>query len=95
MGDIFTDNFNCLLPSFDLPRQRAILHAKECNLSSWLAVLPIEKDQFDLSAQEFCDDLVLHYRKPLLCLSSNCDGCGAPFTVTHALDWRVGGLMGQ
>ena len=28
MSDIFADNFNCLLPSFDLPRQRAILRAK-------------------------------------------------------------------
>ena len=95
MSDIFTDLFNSLLPSFDLHRQRAILRAKECNLSSWLAVLPIEKDQFDLSAQEFRDGLALRYRKPLLCLPSNCDGCGASFTVTHALDCRVGGLVGR
>ena len=95
MSDIFTDLFNSLLPSFDLHRHRAILRAKECNLSSWLAVLPIEKDQFDLSAQEFRDGLALRYRKPLLCLPSNCDGCGASFTVTHALDCRVGGLVGR
>ena len=34
MSDIFANLFNSLLPSFDLHRQRAILRAKECNLSS-------------------------------------------------------------
>jgi len=24
-----------------------------------------------------------------------CDGCGAPFTVEHALDCCIGGLIGQ
>ena len=33
------------------------------------------------------------YRKPLLGLPHACDGCGAPFTVTHALDCCVGGLV--
>ena len=70
-----------LIVSFDLLRQCPILHAKECNLLSWLAVLPIESDQFDLSAQEFHNGLALSYRKPLICLPSNYNGCGAPFTV--------------
>ena len=48
-----------------------------------------------VSAQEFRDGLALRYRKPLLCLPPCCDGCGAPFTIEHALDCRIGGLVGQ
>ena len=48
---------------------------------------------FDLSAQEFRDGLALRYRKPLLSLPSVCDGCGAPFSVDHALDCRFGGVV--
>ena len=70
-----------------------VLCTKEFNVSGWLSVLPLEKDQFDLSAQEFRDALALRYRKPLLNLPGTCDGCGATFTVDHALDCRFGGFV--
>ena len=56
--------------------------------------MPLEKGQFDLAAQEFRDRLALRYRKPLLCLPACCDGCGAPFSIKHALDCHIGGLAG-
>jgi len=34
-------------------------------------------------------------QKPLLCLPPCFDGCGAPFSIEHALDCRIGGLVGQ
>ena len=37
-------NFDDLLPSLDASSQCAILHAKDGNLSSWLAVLPVHRD---------------------------------------------------
>ena len=74
-------------------QQRAILRAKDSNISSWLSVLPSARNQFDLSAQEFRDGLALRYKKPLLCLPSVCDGCGAPFSIEHALDCHFGGLV--
>ena len=74
-------------------QQRAILRAKDSNISSWLSVLPLARNQFDLSAQEFRDGLALRYKKPLLSLPSVCDGCGAPFSIEHALDCRFGGLV--
>ena len=55
--------------------------------------MPLARSQFDLSPQEFRDGLALRYRKPLLSLSSVCDGCGAPFSIEHALDCRFGGLV--
>ena len=46
-----------------------------------------------VSAQGLRDALALRYCKPLLNLPGTCDGCGATFTVDHALDCRFGGLV--
>ena len=69
--------------------------AKLNDLSGWLTVLPMSQDHFDLTAQEFRDALALHYRKPLLNVPSNCDGCGSPFSLDHTLICRKGGLIIQ
>ena len=65
------------------------------DLSGWLTVLPMSQDHFDLIAQQFRDALALRYRKPLLNVPSNCDGCGSPFSLDHALICRKGGLIIQ
>ena len=57
--------------------------------------MPTGQDYSDLTAQEFRDALALHYRKPLLNVPSGCDGCGAPFSLDHALVCRKGGLIIQ
>ena len=62
-------------------------------MSSWLNVLPIAEHHFDLSDREFRDALSIHYRKPLLSLPTNCDGCRAPFDLSHALSCRRGCLV--
>lgn len=72
--------------------QRSMTRNKQ-SLSAWLTTLPILKDDFNLSSVEFRDALCLRYRKPLLQLPPICDGCSAPFTTTHALDCRKGGLV--
>ena len=93
LGVNFDEEFGQLLPLFDSKQQRAISRAKDGNISSWLSVLPLARSQFDLSAQEFRDGLALRYRKPLLSFPAVCDGCGAPFSIEHALDCRFGGLV--
>ena len=65
------------------------------HLSSWLTVLPVGQNHFDLTAQEFSDALALRYRKLLLNLPPYCDGCGAPSSLDHALCCRKGGLIIQ
>ena len=55
--------------------------------------MPLARSQFDLSAQEFRNGLAVHYKKPLLSLSSVCDRCRAPFSIEHALDCCFGGLV--
>jgi len=34
-------------------------------------------------------------KKPLLCLLPCCDGCGVPFSIEHALECQIGGLVGR
>ena len=83
-----------LLDQCDPVRQRSLLRHQK-SLSCWLNVLPVQRDRFNLSAVDFCDSLCLRYMKPLLNLPASCDGCGAPFTTSHALDCRKGGLIIQ
>ena len=78
----------------DLIHQRCLLRNQK-SLSTWLTALPISKDGFNLSSYEFRDALCVRYLKPLTQLPSNCDGCGSPFTTSHALDCRKGGLVIQ
>ena len=93
LNERFNAKFELLLLQLDPFQQHAVLHAKDYNLSSWLSVLPLARDQFNLSPLEFRDALALHYRKPMLNLHGCCDGCGATFTIDHALDCRFGDLV--
>ena len=48
-----------------------------------------------LTAMSVMNATSLRYMKPLLQLPSHCDGCGSPFSTSHALDCRKGGLVTQ
>ena len=62
----------------------------------WLANCPTCSERsFQFTAVEFRDALCLRYLKPLLDLPPVCDGCGVPFTTSHALDCKKGGLIVQ
>uniref|UniRef100_A0A1X7T7L5 Uncharacterized protein n=1 Tax=Amphimedon queenslandica TaxID=400682 RepID=A0A1X7T7L5_AMPQE len=84
--------FTNTLTQLDGNYQRTITRARD-SLSSWLNVLPTVWDNFDLSPNEFRDALCLRYAKPLLNLPHSCDGCCSPFTTSHALDCKKGGLV--
>ncbi len=85
--------FDDIISRTDHMQQRAVCRAKEEKMSSWLNVIPVAKHHFDLSAQEFRDSLAIRYKKPLLEIPPNCDGCNAPFDLSHALSCRTGGLV--
>ena len=55
--------------------------------------MPFAKHRFDLSAMEFRDALSIRYCRTSLALPALCDGCGAPFTLEHALDYKKVGLV--
>ena len=56
-------------------------------------MLPLARHHFDLSAQEFRDALAIRYKRSLVNVPELCDGCGAVFSLSHALSCRKGGLV--
>ena len=78
LGATLDEEFEQLLGLFDCMLQHAILWAKDCNISSWL--------EANLICQHKSWMVALCYKMPLLSLPSVYDGCGAPFSIEHALD---------
>jgi len=76
-------------------QQRAVQVISRHKVSAWLTAPPVKRHHFDLSANEFRDALALRYRRPLCRTPTTCDGCGEPFSMTHALDCKKGGLIIQ
>ena len=87
--------FDDMSTRIDQQQYCAVCRAKDDKMSSWLTVNPVAKHHFDLTAQEFRDALAIRYRKPLLEIPPHCDGCNAPFDLSHALSCRKGGLVTQ
>jgi len=87
------DLFNEIITSFSPAQQRALKNISKEKASGWLTVLPLAKHHFDLSEAEFRDGLSMRYRRALLKSPAYCDGCGAVFNLTHALDCKKGGLV--
>ena len=56
-------------------------------------MLPLESDGFDLSATQFHDQLAIRCHHEPAGLPAECDGCGAPFSLQHGLDYMKGGLV--
>lgn len=60
---------------------------------NWLSTMPNHLNSTTLSAEEFRDNLRMRYGLTPLNLPCHCDGCGANFTVTHAMSCRNGGRV--
>ena len=71
------------------------MRAVDGKTSGWLNIMFIARHQFDLSAFELRDALTMRYCRPLLRMPSSCDGCGAQFSLEHALDCKKGELITQ
>ena len=93
--DQFRLLLSSLLPGLPSLTSRAVQRAVDSHTSGWLNVLPLAHHHFDLSAQQFRDALCLRYHRPLSLMPASCDVCGGDFSLTHALDCRMGGLVTQ
>jgi hypothetical protein len=62
---------------------------------AWLTQMPSKLNGTILSKDEFCDNVRLRYGLRPINLCERCDGCGAGFSVDHALSCRKGGLVVQ
>ena len=71
----------CLL--LDPPRSCAHTHNPTCDIGAWLSVMPTEHDNFDLTAQKFCDAFAVRYKKSPLSVPCQCDGCGTSSLLDH------------
>ena len=58
-NDLYNDLFSTISCKLDPTHLRAFHRSRTNDLSCWLSVMPIEKDNFDLTAQEFRDALAI------------------------------------
>ena len=73
--------------------QRTLSRIVKGNASGWLTVLPLRQEGYDLTSTQFRDQLAIQYGHEPSHLPSHCDGCGASFTLQHALNCPKGGLI--
>jgi hypothetical protein len=66
---------------------------RNCETGAWLVCSPCTLNGSDLSADQFRDSARLRLGLTPLKLPARCDGCGAIFTVEHALSCKKGGLV--
>ena len=70
------DLFSVVLSGFDSTHQCVLQRTKDNDLGVWLSVTPVESNNFDLNAQEFCNALGIRYCKPLLNLPQSVTAVG-------------------
>ena len=57
------------------PQQHTLNRIGKGSASSWLTVLPLQADGYDMSARQFRDQLAIHYHHEPAGFPSTCDGC--------------------
>ena len=62
---------------------------------AWITQMPMKLNDTILSKDEFFDNIRLRYGMRPVNLCDRCDGCGAGFSVEHALSCQKGGLVCQ
>jgi hypothetical protein len=83
---------NLLASGLSRDNKRTILQGK--GTGGWLSVLPSTVNSTKLSAQEFRDNVLLHYARSLPAdLPSECDGCNAMFSIRHVLECKKSSLV--
>ena len=77
----------------DLPPLTKRILDRGQSTGHWLSVFPSTFTDTLISAAEFRDGLHLRYGITPTDLPKLCDGCQQPFSVTHSLQCKVGGLI--
>ena len=93
LDEIAKQKLDAILATLSPGRQCAIMRVVEGKTSSWLTTQPLQSCHFDLAPVQFRDGLALRYLRHPSNLPANCDGCGANFTLQHALDCKKGDLL--
>ena len=61
---------------------------------AWLTVMLNKLNNTVLSMEEWRDNARIRYGYRPIALCTHCDGCGAGFTLQHALSCKKSGLVG-
>ena len=77
-----------LIPKFD-----ACCTNRNTETGAWISITPTTIDGLSLSKDEWRDAMRQRYGLALLDIQKTCDGCGAKFTIKHALACKKGGLV--
>ena len=89
--DSAEDKFKELKTEMNSLQTRRAERAK--STGSWINVTPTIINGLSLSKGEFRDGMSLRYGFNMKNLPSKCDGCGAKFSVGHALSCKKWGLV--
>uniref|UniRef100_A0A0A9X6A5 Glutamate-1-semialdehyde 2,1-aminomutase n=1 Tax=Lygus hesperus TaxID=30085 RepID=A0A0A9X6A5_LYGHE len=82
-----------LLQSLHPKQMRTLKRIAESNSSQWLTVIPLVKDDLDLSPMQFRDALALRYGREPKGMPNQCDGCSERMDLCHALNCKKGGQV--
>ena len=74
--------------------KRFMKQSQDKGASSWVNVIPLEDEGFNVSKEEFFDSLRIKYNLPLPLLPVTCV-CGQPNNLTHALQCQKGGFVNR
>ncbi|CEM17529.1 unnamed protein product [Vitrella brassicaformis CCMP3155] len=85
----FEDGLQQLPPE----RRRAVHRAIEAKTAGWVTCRPDAEDHTDLTPDEFRDNMAIRYAYEPPKMPTHCDGCGAAYSLDHALNCGVGGLV--
>ena len=75
------------------PRDAAKRHGRVGTNGAWLTVHPDTLGGTLLSRQKFVDNSRIRLNLKVLYLPQHCDGCGAGFSVEHAISFKKGGWV--
>jgi len=78
-----------LMEDATAPVKRRVKRAEQS--SNWITVMPNRLNGTELSSEVYRDSLRLRYGLRPANLPPKCDGCGANFTVGHAMSCKKGG----
>ena len=76
----------------DMPKLRLQKITRNKETGAWLNIIPTVVNGMSLSKMEFRDGFRMRYGIGLEDLPHKCDGCGAKFSIEHALARKQGGL---
>ena len=91
INDLHRQEREKVIRELDNDMKKVLSQNCEKGASSWLTILPLKEQGFNLTKDEFRDVLALRYNRKIKNLPSKC-ACGQAFDTNHAMNCKKGGL---